>query len=101
VIRRDGSMVGRMDHIFKDLVNIREAQIVQKAPGQIQIRIVRGAFYGNDDEQRLLTQIRKRLGTETEVSLEYWESLPRGSGGKLRFVISSLHGGRIAAAQNF
>jgi phenylacetate-CoA ligase len=99
VIRRDGSKVGRMDHIFKDLVNIREAQIVQEAPGQIEIRIVRGALYGEDDEKRLRAEMWKRLGTETEIKIEYRESLPRGVGGKLRFVISSLHGGRIAAEQ--
>jgi phenylacetate-coenzyme A ligase PaaK-like adenylate-forming protein len=96
VIRRDGSKVGRMDHIFKDLVNIREAQIVQEAPGQIEIRIVRGALYAEDDEKRLRSEMWKRLGTETEIKIEYRESLPRGAGGKLRFVISSLHGGRIA-----
>jgi len=39
VVRRDGSKVGRMDHILKDLVNIREAQIVQDTPGRIQIRV--------------------------------------------------------------
>ena len=100
VIRHDGAMVGRMDHIFKDLVNIREAQIVQDAPGRIQIRVVRGASYGEDDEKRLHAESRKRLGAETEVKIEYWESLPRGSSGKLRFVISSLPGGRIAAEQN-
>jgi len=99
VIRRDGSKVGRMDHIFKDLVNIREAQIVQEAPGQIEIRIVRGALYGEDDEKRLRAEMWKRLGTETEIKIEYRESLPRGAGGKLRFVISSLHGGRVATEQ--
>ena len=92
-------MVGRMDHIFKDLVNIREAQIFQDVPGRIQIRIVRGASYGENDEKRLHAEMRKRLGAETEVKIEYWKSLPRASGGKLRFVISSLHGGRIAAQQ--
>jgi phenylacetate-CoA ligase len=97
VIRRDGSMVGRMDHIFKDLVNIREAQIVQEVPGQIKIRVVRGTSYGNKDEKRLQAEALKRLGTETDVKIEYWESLPRGSGGKLRLVISSLRNGRIAA----
>jgi phenylacetate-CoA ligase len=95
VIRRDGSMVGRMDHVFKDLVNVREAQIVQEDPGRITIRIVRGAFYCDRDEKYLLAEIGKRLGSETDVKIDYRESLPRGSGGKLRFVVSTLHNGRI------
>lgn len=97
VVRRDGSMVGRMDHIFKDLVNVREAQIVQDVPGRIQIRVVRGASYGDDDEKRLEAEVWKRLGQDTQVKIEYYDALPRGSGGKLRFVISSLHDARISA----
>jgi phenylacetate-CoA ligase len=90
VVRRDGSMVGRLDHVFKDLVNIREAQIWQAEPGKVQIRVVRGAAYTRGDEDRLRMEMVKRLGAETEVGVEHWESLPRGKGGKLRFVVSEL-----------
>lgn len=95
VARHDGSMVGRMDHIFKDLVNVREAQIFQEAPGQVSIRIVRGLLYRSADEKRLRSEISKRLGNDMDVRIEYWDSIPRGPGGKLRFVISTLHKSKI------
>ncbi len=34
VVLRNGARVGRMDHIFKDMVTVREAQIVQNEPGR-------------------------------------------------------------------
>ena len=39
VILSDGTLLGRMDHIFKDMVSIREAQIHQSAPGEVTVRI--------------------------------------------------------------
>jgi phenylacetate-CoA ligase len=97
VIRRDGSRVGRMDHVFKDLVNIRESQIVQDRPGEIVIRVVRGPAYTEEDEKRLWAETINRLGTDTDVSFEYRETLPRGKTGKLRFVISGVDRGRLQA----
>lgn len=96
VIRQDGSQVGRLDHVFKDLVNIREAQVCQETPGEIEIRVVRGAAYGASDETRLMAEMIKRLGKETKIGIKYCEALPRGSGGKLRFVVSNLQKGKIA-----
>ncbi len=98
VILRDGSMVGRMDHVFKDLVDIREAQIHQKIPGEITVRIVRGSSYGSSEEQRLLQELQKRLGPETKTEIEYCDALLRGKGGKLRFVVSDLNRGKITSA---
>ena len=95
VVRRDGSMVGRMDHIFKDLVNVREAQIVQEVPGRISIRVVRGAGYSDADEKRLRSETIKRLGSEMEIGIQYCEFIPRGRGGKLRFVVSTLNTSKV------
>jgi phenylacetate-CoA ligase len=100
VILRDGSMVGRMDHVFKDLVNVREAQIYQKIPGEITVRIVRGSAYGLSDEERLRLELQKRLGTETQTHIEYSDALLRGKNGKLRFVVSDLNRGKIAPSDD-
>jgi phenylacetate-CoA ligase len=89
VVLRDGSRVGRMDHVFKDMVNVREAQIVQTEPGAIVLRIVRGERFAAEDERRLLAEVRKRLGDRAAVSIEYPERLERTAGGKLRFVVAA------------
>lgn len=90
IVLKNGARLGRMDHIFKDMVNIREAQLHQHTPGAITIRVVRSAGYTADDESLLLYEARKRVGVETELHIEYVDVLKRSGTGKLRFVISDL-----------
>jgi phenylacetate-CoA ligase len=95
VVLRNGARIGRMDHIFKDMVNIQEAQIRQARRGELTILVVRAGGFGQSDEQELLRETAKRVGPETEVRIEYVRSLPRSSTGKLRFVVSELPGASI------
>ena len=95
VVLRNGVRIGRMDHIFKDMVNIQEAQIHQARPGEMTIRVVRGRGYRDEDEQGLLRETEKRVGDNMKIRVEYWNSLPRSSTGKLRFVLSELPGASI------
>ena len=96
VVLRDGTRVGRMDHIFKDMLRIREAQIYQAQPGEIVYRIVRGSGYRREDEQRLLEETQLRLGDRASVRIEYVDCISRGPSGKLRFVVSEIAGARLA-----
>ncbi|MFQ5607362.1 MAG: hypothetical protein ACE5GA_05400, partial [Candidatus Zixiibacteriota bacterium] len=80
----------RMDHIFKDMTMIREAQIYQREPGKILLRIVRAPEFGESDEKKLLQETEKRLGSRIHSEIRYVDRLPRGPGGKLRFVISDI-----------
>jgi phenylacetate-CoA ligase len=95
VILKNGARLGRMDHIFKDMVNIREAQIYQKTPGEIIIRVVRGSRYTETDERALIREARKRVGDDTETLIEYVDRLERSRAGKLRFVISEMEHGQL------
>ncbi len=96
VVLPGGAKIGRMDHVFKDLVSIREAQIHQTRVGEIAIRVVRNHEYGKDDERRLLAETRQRIGDGTEIHIEYVDKLERSKTGKLRFVISELSDGTLA-----
>ncbi|WP_156384526.1 phenylacetate--CoA ligase family protein [Devosia sp. Root413D1] len=88
VLLANGSRVGRLDHIFKDMTNVHEAQIRQTSPGAITVLVVRGSRFGPRDEENLLLEFRNRLGEQTAVNVEYVSSLGRTRGGKLRFVVS-------------
>ena len=90
ILLKDGIKVGRMDHIFKKLVNIREAQLYQEKPGMIEVRVVKGPKYRTSDEELLLHEMKKRVGDDTELKLNYVEKIPRTASGKLRFVVSSI-----------
>ncbi len=95
VVLADGARVGRMDHVFKDLIHVREAQIYQCRVGEITIRVVRGAGYGEADEKQLLAETRQRVGEGTQIVIEYVDALERSARGKLRLVISELQQGRL------
>lgn len=97
VILRNGARLGRMDHIFKDLVAIREAQLYQKRPGEITVRIVRANGYNDSDEQLLLREFQQRIGDQATVTIDYVPHLERTSTGKLRFVVSEIEEGQLVA----
>jgi phenylacetate-CoA ligase len=90
VVLGDGTRIGRMDHIFKDMVNVREAQIRQSRPGAITIHVSRLPEYTEADERALIAETRKRVGDGTEVRLEYVDRLERSTIGKLRLVVSEI-----------
>lgn len=90
VVTTDGRRIGRMDHIFKDMVNIRESQVFQETPEAVVFRVVKGDQYTQQDEELLLHEARKRLGDEIRITVDYVTELERSPRGKLRFVISKI-----------
>jgi phenylacetate-CoA ligase len=86
IVLNDGTMLGRLDHIFKDMVRIREAQIVQNRPGQIEIKVVKGINYETGDENLLIKEIEKRCEEKICFTITYVENLLKTQSGKLRFV---------------
>lgn len=87
----DGLKLGRLDHIFKKITEVREAQIYQPETGRVVLRIVKNAGYdAAGQEKMLLAETRKRLGNSIHIEIEYLDAIPRTKSGKLRFVISAV-----------
>jgi phenylacetate-CoA ligase len=95
IVLPDGTKIGRLDHVFKDMINIKEAQVLQEDPASVVFRIVRNSRYTERDEERLLRDVRQRLGSEIKIELAYVDSVERTRTQKLRFVISTLPEGRL------
>jgi phenylacetate-CoA ligase len=95
VLLPNGAMVGRLDHIFKDQVRVREAQIYQPDLTRVVLRLVSADDFTSRDEQVLLTSARTWLGTSLRIEVEHLTSLPRTSSGKLRFVVSDVTESRL------
>lgn len=76
--------------IFKDIISIREAQIVQKDRYNILIRIVKTDAYSDLDEEKTTKGLRERLGKSMKISYEYVDKIPRTKSGKMRLVISEV-----------
>jgi len=95
VLTPDGRRIGRLNHIFKNMVNIKECQIFQEHVERVVFRVVRGKGYTGKDEKMLLREARTRLGTQIVIDIDYVEAIERTSRGKLRFVISKVPGAQI------
>lgn len=95
ILLSNGARIGRLDFLFMGNTNVREAQVVQHAPGEIVIRIVRGAAYSEADETGIRAIARRRLGREFRVRFEYVSAIERGRSGKMRHVLSHLPEGQL------
>jgi phenylacetate-CoA ligase len=86
----EGARIARLDYLFKDALNVKEAQIVQERLGEIAIRLVRRSAYGTKDEMEIRRDIRSWLSPLLEVRFEYVAEIPREPNGKFRAVLSRL-----------
>jgi phenylacetate-CoA ligase len=90
IVTPDGRHVGRLDHIFKDLVQVAEAQVVQTEVAAVILRIVRRAGYTEADSRKILAEARLRLGDAIRIDLQFVDRIPRAANGKIRFAVSSV-----------
>ena len=89
LVTPEGKYVGRLDPIFKGMSNcIRETQIIQKRIDYVEIQIVRADGYLKEHGQALIAELKKRMGNTLTYKINYTESIPRTSSGKLRAVIN-------------
>ncbi|HUK81575.1 MAG TPA: hypothetical protein VLZ12_02980 [Verrucomicrobiae bacterium] len=86
----DGRFIGRLDHLFKDVHHVREAQIVQTKLDELVLRVVRADGYSAADEKVVLAEARQRLGSSVRVRFEYVDAIERTAAGKFRFIVSQL-----------
>lgn len=83
----DGRFVGRLDHLFKDVRHVREAQIVQTKLDELVLRVVKT---GDFDEAPVRAEARQRLGDAMGIRFEYVDTIERTAAGKFRFIVSQL-----------
>jgi phenylacetate-CoA ligase len=86
----DGRLIGRLDHIFKEQLDIAEAQILQETRDAIEVLVVPRASYTDASERQLRKEIRSRLGDRIGVEIRHVEQIPREPNGKFRAVKSRV-----------
>ena len=89
ILTPDGRKVGRLSPVLKGFP-IKEAIYLQKRIQSMEVHIVKGDGYNSNTEEKVVKELRKRLGNEIKIHCKYLEKIPRGKGGKLRTVISRL-----------
>jgi phenylacetate-CoA ligase len=93
IVTPNGVHVGRMDHIFKDALNIGEAQVIQESMEELRVLIVPRRGFNANDLRVLEKEFGLRLGTEMSIKFETVDMIPRESNGKFRSVISKISRG--------
>lgn len=94
VVLPNGTKIGRLDHIFKDMVNVIEAQIIQEKKDEVVLRVVRNNHYSEKDERMLRKEASQRM-RQVNIVIEYVDRIPRTSSGKLKFVVSKVQEERV------
>ncbi|MFI3137758.1 MAG: phenylacetate--CoA ligase family protein [Methylococcaceae bacterium] len=89
----DGRSIGRLDHIYKGISGIIEAQIVQESLDTIEIRVVPANNSGlpTATKQQLVSNLQARIGLNMTICITEVPSLPKTKSGKLLAVISKLN----------
>lgn len=90
ILTPDGRYIGRLDHLFKDALNVKEAQIIQNSIDEIIIKIIPRDGYSKKDEVIIKKEARLRLGTGIKLLFDYVQTIERSSNGKFRFIVSNL-----------
>ena len=89
---KDGRLISPsvLTHPFKPLDCIEGSQIVQTASDAIIVRIVPGAKYTEAHTQRLVSDLKSRLGASIAVEVEMVDRLEPSKNGKFKWVISHV-----------
>ena len=85
----DGRQIGRLDHVFKANLPVREAQIVQETLDTLRVRYVPAADYSADAGRSMVERLRDRMGA-VDVILEQVNDVPRTANGKFQAVVCNL-----------
>jgi phenylacetate-CoA ligase len=96
VVTPDGRRIGRMDHVFKDALAVKEAQLFQPSRDRLVVRLVPRAQFDAAARAALERELRDRLGDEIELEFEITHAIPRLPNGKFRAVVSGLSAARLS-----
>ncbi|WP_324876585.1 phenylacetate--CoA ligase family protein [Methylocaldum sp.] len=86
----NGRRIGRLDHLFKGVSGILEAQIRQDRLDALTILMVPSSKFNQHTRNRVLANARERLGEEITLELAVVDSIPRTKSGKFRGVICNV-----------
>ena len=90
VLTPDGRLIGRLDHVFKEQLDVAEAQILQDTNESIDVLVIPRSSYTEASGRHLLKEIRSRLGHEIGIRVHLVDSIPREPNGKFRAVKSRV-----------
>ena len=89
----DGRSIGRLDHLFKGVEGILEAQIRQDRLDALTILVVPSGGFNGRTRETLQDNARYRLGDGVAVEIQMVDAIPRTKNGKFKGVICNVDAG--------
>jgi phenylacetate-CoA ligase len=86
----DGRSIGRLDHIFKGVDGMLDAQIRQDARDRVDIHVVPSPAWTPATKVTIERNARERLGSQVAVHVETVDSIERTGNGKYRRVVCNV-----------
>ncbi len=91
IVTPEGSLVGRLDPIFKAVSSLYETRIVQDAIDHVRVEIVVVGDFPRQMEAELEAQLRARLGPTMRISIVRVPNIERTGRGKLRTTVNLIY----------
>lgn len=83
----DGRKIGRIDHIFKGLSGIKEAQVIQTDMNRCVVKVVAQEKEFSQITKEITMNLKKRTFSGMNVEVEFVRQIPKGPNGKFRSVM--------------
>jgi phenylacetate-CoA ligase len=90
IITPSGKVVGRLDHIFKGINNLVQAQIYQPRQDKIILRVVPDSSFSKSDGEVVLEKLYHRVGDGIQFEIERVPEIGRTPRGKIKSVVSDV-----------
>jgi|SRR5690554_3960861 len=87
---KDKTKIGRLDHIFKNVKNIIEAQIRQTIVGEAIFYLNVNSRFDKVNENELKYSIREKLGEDFNYEIVIVDHIEKTKLGKLKFVVTDI-----------
>lgn len=87
---KNGVKIGKLDHVFKDAIHLKEVQIVQKKDYSVTVYYVPYDDDYMDDMANIRHEFDKTVGNQVDIEYQITDKIDKSKSGKLRFIKSEV-----------
>ena len=90
VVTPDGRKVIGMNQVLEYACNAKMIQVYQRDTDALELRVVPGTGFGEEDEEALVRELRRRVGPRMTIRIRLVDQFTLSPTGKFRAVISEV-----------
>ncbi|MEJ2645721.1 MAG: phenylacetate--CoA ligase family protein [Gammaproteobacteria bacterium] len=92
VVSADGTVMHALAviYVLRELDGVAEFKFIQHTPREVEVRVVPAAAWDGEAQQRVVSGLRARLGSEVNVDVRLVDAIAPEASGKHRYVVSHV-----------